>query len=72
MRLLGDAGIPVSPHHLIGSGTEPRPAALPFPGPYVVKLADVTEIPAAEATRIFPAYLDAAEKLVRFVDGWKA
>ncbi|PYR54863.1 MAG: hypothetical protein DMF91_25755, partial [Acidobacteria bacterium] len=38
----------------------------------VVKLADVTEIPAADATRIFPAYLDAAERLVRFVDGWKA
>ena len=38
----------------------------------VVKLADVTEISAAEATRIFPAYLDAVEKLVKFVDGWKA
>ena len=38
----------------------------------VVKLAGVTEISAAEATRIFPAYLDAVEKLARFVDGWKA
>src|SRR2546426_11586905 len=38
----------------------------------LVALAGVTEIPAAEATRIFPAYLDAVEKLVRFVDGWKA
>src|SRR2546425_5777430 len=37
----------------------------------LVALAGVTEIPAAEATRIFPAYLDAVEKLVRFVDGWK-
>jgi hypothetical protein len=38
----------------------------------VVKLADVTEISAMEATRIFPAYLDAVETLVTFVDGWKA
>jgi hypothetical protein len=38
----------------------------------VVKLAGVTEIPAAEATRIFPAYLDAVEKLVTHVDGWRA
>jgi hypothetical protein len=38
----------------------------------VVKLAGVTEISAAEAARIFPAYLDAVERLVKFVDGWKA
>jgi len=38
----------------------------------VVKLAGVAEISAAEAGRIFPAYLDAVERLVRFVDGWKA
>ena len=37
----------------------------------VVALAGVTEISAAEASRIFPAYLDAVEKLVRFVDGWQ-
>jgi hypothetical protein len=36
----------------------------------VVTLAGVTEISAAEATRIFPAYLDAVEKLVKYVDGW--
>jgi hypothetical protein len=36
----------------------------------VVKLAGVTEISAADATRIFPAYLDAVERLVAFVDGW--
>lgn len=38
----------------------------------VVKLAHVAEISSAEATRIFPAYLDAAERLVKYVDGWSA
>ena len=36
----------------------------------VVQLAHVTEISAADGMRIFPAYLDAAERLVRYVDGW--
>jgi hypothetical protein len=36
----------------------------------VVKLAHVTEISSAEATRIFPAYLDAAERLATYVDAW--
>jgi hypothetical protein len=36
----------------------------------VVRLARVSEISAAEATRIFPAYLDAVERLVTFVDQW--
>ena len=38
----------------------------------VVHLAHVTEISAADAMRIFPAYLDAAERLTRYVDGWSA
>jgi hypothetical protein len=38
----------------------------------VVKLAHVTEISSAEATRIFPAYLDAAERLVKYIDAWSA
>jgi hypothetical protein len=38
----------------------------------VVQLAHVTEISAADAMRIFPAYLDAAERLVRYVDGWSS
>ena len=38
----------------------------------VVQLAHVTEISAADAMRIFPSYLDAAERLVRYVDGWGA
>ena len=38
----------------------------------VVTLAHVTEIPSAEATRIFPAYLDAVERLVKYIDAWTA
>ena len=38
----------------------------------VIKLASVTEIASADAVRIFPAYLDAVERLVKFVDGWNA
>jgi hypothetical protein len=38
----------------------------------VVKLASVTEISSDEAVRLFPAYLDAVERLVTFVDGWQA
>ena len=38
----------------------------------VVALAHVTEISAVEAVRIFPAYLDAAERLVEYVNGWSA
>ena len=38
----------------------------------VVKLAHVTEISSAEATRIFPAYLNAVERLVKYIDGWSA
>jgi len=36
----------------------------------VIKLAAVTEISSAEALRLFPAYLDAVERLVKLVDGW--
>jgi hypothetical protein len=38
----------------------------------VVKLAHVTEISSAEATRIFPAYLDATERLLAYIDAWSA
>ncbi|MEO8258083.1 MAG: hypothetical protein ABI868_12125 [Acidobacteriota bacterium] len=38
----------------------------------VVKLAHVTEISSADATRIFPGYLDAVVKLVKYIDGWSA
>jgi hypothetical protein len=36
----------------------------------VVKLAHVAEISSAEATRLFAAYLDAVERLVKYIDGW--
>jgi hypothetical protein len=38
----------------------------------VVKLANVTEISSAEAAQIFPAYLDAVERLVAWIDSWGA
>jgi hypothetical protein len=38
----------------------------------VVKLARAADISAEEAARIFPAYLDAVERLVQYVDGWGA
>ena len=36
----------------------------------IVKLAGVKEISSADALRLFPAYLDAAERLTRYVDRW--
>jgi hypothetical protein len=38
----------------------------------VVKLVHVSEISSAEATRIFSAYLDAVERLVKYIDSWSA
>lgn len=38
----------------------------------VIKLAGVTEISSTEAVRIFPAYVEAVERLVKFVDAWSA
>jgi hypothetical protein len=38
----------------------------------VVKLAGVTEISSEDATKIFPRYRDAVERLVEYVDGWSA
>jgi hypothetical protein len=37
----------------------------------VVKLAGITEISSQDATTIFPRYLDAVERLVAYVDGWR-
>jgi len=47
--------------------------ALDLPGGMVadvVKLANVSEISSAEATRLFPSYLDAVERLAKYLDGW--
>lgn len=38
----------------------------------VVKLVGVPELPSADALRIFPAYLDASERLASYVDRWSA
>jgi hypothetical protein len=38
----------------------------------VVRLVGVREIPSADALKIFPAYLDAADRLTRYVDQWSA
>ena len=47
---------------------ENRPAA----ADEVSKLVGVKEISNEEAVRLFPAYLDAVEKLTKHVDGWSA
>jgi len=38
----------------------------------VVRLVGVHEISSADALNVFPAYLDAAERLTRYVDQWSA
>jgi hypothetical protein len=37
----------------------------------IAALVGVHEISGAEAERLFPAYLDATERLVKYVEGWK-
>src|SRR5471030_933973 len=37
----------------------------------VTKLVGVHEIPSADAERLFGPYLDAVDRLVQYVDGWK-
>lgn len=46
--------------------------ALPASASEIVKLAGVTEISSAEASRLFPAYLDTVERLVSYIDSWKS
>jgi hypothetical protein len=38
----------------------------------IVSLVDVKEISSADAERLFPPYLDAVERLVTYIDGWRA
>jgi hypothetical protein len=74
------AALIVSLARLQGLATSDPPAAgrhvertMELPGGTVtdvVKLAQVSEMPAAEATRIFPAYLEAANRLVKYIDAW--
>jgi len=37
----------------------------------VVALTNVAEIPSVDAERLFPPYLEAIERLVTYIDGWK-
>jgi hypothetical protein len=37
----------------------------------IVALVGVSEISSAEAERLFPPYLDAVERLVRYIDAWR-
>ena len=46
--------------------------ALPSGASEIVKLAGVTEISSAEASRLFPPYLDTVERLVGYIDTWKS
>jgi hypothetical protein len=38
----------------------------------IAALAGVTTLSEAEAERLFPAYVDAVERLVKYIDGWTA
>ncbi len=65
-------GVATHDHAAVGRHAE---RVLDLPGGIisdVIKLAGVSEISSTEAVRIFPAYLDAVERLVKFVDGWSA
>jgi acetate---CoA ligase (ADP-forming) len=52
MRLLGDHGIPVAPYVIVGAGADGPAGEIPFPGPYVVKLADVAHRTEHNAVRL--------------------
>jgi acetate---CoA ligase (ADP-forming) len=62
MQLLRDAGIPTAPYAIVEATATADPGSFGFPGPYVVKLADVAHRTEANAVRVgVPAdQLDAA------------
>jgi len=64
-------GLDAADHAAAGRHAERQLQVPPASLTDVVKLAHVKEISAAEATRILPAYLDAVERLAKFVDGWR-
>jgi hypothetical protein len=51
MRLLAEHGIPVAPYVIVPAGAD-APGDIPFPGPYVVKLADVPHRTEHNAVRL--------------------
>jgi acyl-CoA synthetase (NDP forming) len=52
MQLLREAGIPAAPYMLLDIGTNPDEAQVPFPEPYVVKLADIAHRTEHDAVRL--------------------
>lgn len=64
MALLARAGVPVAPHVLVAPSDEAIAAAMPFAGPYVVKLADVAHRSDIGAVRLAVS----SERLATTVD----
>ena len=52
MRLLAEHGIPVAPYVMVPNDADGPEGELPFPGPYVVKLADVAHRTEHNAVRL--------------------
>jgi len=52
MALLAEHGIPVAPYVIVGAGADRPDGEIPFPGPYVVKLADVAHRTEHNAVRL--------------------
>ena len=65
-------GQPISDAEAAGLHTEHTLQLPPGAITDIVKLVHVHEIPSAEARRIFPAYLNAADRLVQYIDSWSA
>jgi hypothetical protein len=63
-------GQPASDAEAAGRRTEHALQLAPGAVTEIVKLVHAQEMPSAEAVRLFPAYLNAVERLVQYVDGW--
>lgn len=48
-----------------------RRLSLPSTASEIVAFAGVSEIPSADAERLFPPYLETVERLVQYVDAWR-
>ena len=48
-----------------------RRLSLPAVASEIVALAGVSEIPSADAERLFAPYLETVERLVKYVDAWR-
>ena len=63
-------GLATTDHAAAGRHAERELQVAPGVVTEIVALAHVKEISSADATRLFPGYLDAVERLVKYVDGW--